>query len=232
MEQENLFTPIESKRTFEEISSKVKALIFEGTLKPGDKLPSELELARQFGVGRQSVREALRLLELSGFVSVQKGYGGGPIVQDTISTRIRNLYLDAFRMEKITIDEFTVARSVIEKAIINEVIDQADESDIRCLQENIEGAEALIAKKELATDENFEFHALLARASKNKVFIILEKSINAIHRNLRSRSKADFETTQNAVKAHQKLLDAIINKDREKAIELLEEHVFEVKKSY
>jgi DNA-binding transcriptional MocR family regulator len=76
MEQENLFTPIESKRTFEEISSKVKTLIFDGTLKPGDRLPSELELAKQFGVGRQSVREALRLLELSGFVSIQKGYGG------------------------------------------------------------------------------------------------------------------------------------------------------------
>ena len=61
MDQDNLFTPIESKRTFEEISSKVKTLIFDGTLKPGDKLPSELELAKQFGVGRQSVREALRL---------------------------------------------------------------------------------------------------------------------------------------------------------------------------
>ena len=232
MQQENLFTPIESKRTFEEISSKVKALIFEGTLKAGDRLPSEQELAKQFGVGRQSVREALRLLELSGFISVQKGYGGGPIVQDTIAARIRNLYLDAFRMEKITIDEFTTARSVIEKAIINEVIDKADESDIRRLQENLTRAQELTAKKELATDQNFDFHALLAKASKNRVFIILEKSINAIHRNLRSRSTADFETTHNAVKAHQKLLDAIINKDREKAIKLLEQHVFEVKKSY
>jgi GntR family transcriptional repressor for pyruvate dehydrogenase complex len=232
MAQENLFTPIESKRTFEEISSKVKALIFEGTLKPGDKLPPEVELAKQFGVGRQSVREALRLLELSGFVSVQKGYGGGPIVQNTISTRIRNLYLDAFRMEKITIEEFTTVRSVIEKAILNEVIDTADESDIKRLQENLARAQELIANEEMATDENFDFHALLARASKNKVFIILEKSINAIHRNLRSRSTADFKTTRNAVKAHQKILDAIINKDREKAIKLLEHHVLEVKKSY
>ncbi len=232
MEQENLFSPIESKRTFEEISSKVKDLVFEGTLKPGDRLPSEVELAKQFGVGRQSVREALRLLELSGFISVQKGYGGGPVVKDTISTRIRNLYLDAFRMEKITIDEFATARTVIEKAIINEVIDQADESDIKRLQENLDQAQALIAKKELATDKNFEFHALLAKASKNSVFIILEKSINAIHRNLRSRSTADFETTRKAVKAHQKLLDAIISKEREKAIKLLEDHIYEVKKSY
>ncbi len=232
MQQENLFTPIENKRTFEEISSKVKTLIFEGTLKPGDKLPSEVELAKQFGVGRQSVREALRLLELSGFISVQKGYGGGPIVQDTISTRIRNLYLDAFRMEKITVQEFTTARSVIEKAILNEVIDKAEESDIKRLQANLAKAEELIANKKMATDENFDFHALLARASKNPVFIILEKSINAIHRNLRSRTTADFKTTRNAVKAHKKILEAIINKDREKAIKLIDHHIFEVKKSY
>lgn len=232
MEQDNLFTPIESKRTFEEISSRVKTLIFEGTLKPGDKLPSELELAKQFGVGRQSVREALRLLELSGLVSIQKGYGGGPIVKDTISTRIRNLYLDAFRMEKITVEEFTSARLVIEKAILNEVIDKADDSDIKCLQANLAQAEELIVNKKLATDENFDFHALLAKASKNKVFMILEKSINAIHRNLRSRSTADFKTTRNAVKAHQKILDAIIKKDREKAIKLLDHHILDVKKSY
>jgi DNA-binding FadR family transcriptional regulator len=232
MEQNNLFTPIESKRTFEEISSKVKNLIFDGTLKPGDKLPSEQELAKQFGVGRQSVREALRLLELSGFVSIQKGYGGGPVVKDTISTQIRNLYLDAFRMEKITVEEFTSARSVIEKAILNEVIDKADESDIKGIRANLAEAEELIANKKMATDENFDFHALLAKASKNKVFIILERSINAIHRNLRSRSTADYKTTRNAVKAHQKILDAIINKDREKAIKLLDQHILDVMKSY
>ena len=232
MEQDNLFAPIESKRTFEEISSKVKTLIFNGTLKPGDRLPSEQELAKQFGVGRQSVREARRLLELSGFVSIQKGYGGGPVVKDTISTQIRNLYLDAFRMEKITIEEFASARSVIEKAILNEVIDKADDSDIKRIQANLAEAEELIANKKMATDENFDFHALLARASKNKVFIILEKSINAIHRNLRSRSTADYKTTRNAVKAHQKILDAIINKDREKAIKLLDQRILDVMKSY
>lgn len=232
MQQDNLFTPIESKRTFEEISSKVKALVFEGTLKPGDRLPSEQELAKQFGVGRQSVREALRLLELSGFVSIQKGYGGGPIVQDTISTRIRNLYLDAFRLEKITVAEFTSARMAIEKAILNEVIDKADKSDIKRIRVNLAKAQELIADKKLATDENFDFHALLARASKNKVFMILEKSINAIHKNLRRRSVVDFRTTHNAVKAHQKILDAIMKKDRVKALKLLERHILDVMKSY
>lgn len=67
-----IFTPVKSKRTFEEVSSKIKNLIFDGTLKPGDRLPSESELAVQFGVGRQTLREALRILELSGFIFMRK----------------------------------------------------------------------------------------------------------------------------------------------------------------
>lgn len=58
-----LFTPIQSKKIFEEISTEIKKLIFKGTLKPPDKLPSEIELARQFNVGRQTVREGLRLFD-------------------------------------------------------------------------------------------------------------------------------------------------------------------------
>jgi len=64
--QKAIFTPIKSKRAFEEVSSRIKELIFEGVLKPGDKVSSEGELAKQFNVGRQTVREALRILELSG----------------------------------------------------------------------------------------------------------------------------------------------------------------------
>jgi GntR family transcriptional regulator, transcriptional repressor for pyruvate dehydrogenase complex len=62
----DMFQPIKGKRTFEEVSDKIKSLVIKGILKVGDRLPSEAELARQFSVGRQSVREALRLLELSG----------------------------------------------------------------------------------------------------------------------------------------------------------------------
>lgn len=72
-----IFEPFKNnKRAFEEVSSSIKSLIFKGILQPGDKLPSEGELANQFNVGRQTVREALRILELSGFIKVQKGFGG------------------------------------------------------------------------------------------------------------------------------------------------------------
>jgi len=169
---------------------------------------------------------------LSGFISIQKGFHGGPIIKDTILTNVTNLLLDAFQMEKISVDNFVVARVMVEKGILNYAIDNADNQDIKALKENLRKAQSLIAKTELATDVNFDFHALLASASKNAVFTILEETINAIHRNLRSRRKPDFETSKDAVLAHEKILDAFIKEDREKAINLLEEHILAVRKSY
>jgi len=227
-----IFKPFKTKRTFEEVSSKIKALIFDGTLKTGDKLPSESELAKQFNVGRQTIREALRILELSGFVMVKKGYGGGAIINDSISKKISNLILDAFRMEKISIDEFTVARLTIEKAILNNAIDKAEDQDIKDLQDNIDKAKDLIAKKEIAIDLNFTFHSLLAKASRNSVFMILEGAINTIHRNLRSRIPSNFEISEIAVRNHEKILDALIKGQRERAINLMEEHILKMSSVY
>jgi len=163
---------------------------------------------------------------------VKAGYGGGPIVKDNISGKIINLLLDSFRMEQITVDEFTAARLTIEKAILNHAIDNAEDQDIEDLQKCLARAKGLIANKQLATEVNFEFHSLLARASKNKVFVILEQAINAIHHKLRDRRATDFETSKTAVQEHEKLLDALIRKERDKAIQLLEKHVLTVRKSY
>ncbi|MFH1123905.1 MAG: GntR family transcriptional regulator, partial [Pseudomonadota bacterium] len=134
--QKALFTPFKNERTFEKVSSRIKGLIFDGVLRSGDRLPSENELAHQFSVGRQTVREALRILELSGFITTQKGGSGGPLIKNTILNTISDLYLDAFRMEKISIQELTLVRCEIEKVVLSHAIDKADESDIEALKQN------------------------------------------------------------------------------------------------
>ena len=222
---EDPFTPIKNKRTFEEVAFKIKDLIFEGVLQPGDKLPGEGELARKFKVGRQSIREALRVLELSGFITVQAGFGGGPVIQNTISKKINEMLLDAFKLGDFTVDEFTLARLGLEKMVLNEAIDNADKNDIMALEDNINQAKELIARNEAATTVNFDFHSLLAKASKNNVFILLESAINAIHLSLRSHSVVDLKTSRAAVQAHAKILNAMLKKDREKAIALLDKHL-------
>lgn len=237
-----VFTPIKSSRTFEEVSNRIKKCIFDGVFKPGDKLPPETELAQQFNVGRQSIREALRILELSGFITIQKGGGGGAIIKDTISNTISTLFLDAFLMEKISIEELTVARVEIEKTVLKYAIRNADGSDIRSLQENIRRTRQKIENNEVVIDENIQFHKLLARASKNHLFIIVVEAISTAVRYFMSQLGSDSESSdkkkwydesiirsKNTVAFHQHILDAIIANDLEQAVAQLEAHLHEVK---
>jgi len=226
--QGNIFLPVKGKRAFEEVSSQIKELVFQGVLKPGDRLPPEAELAGKFNVGRQTIREALRILELSGFVTVQKGYGGGSLIKDTTLKKMTGLFLDAIQLERISIEELTVARLENERVILNYAIDLAEESDIKDLRKNIRLAKTKIDKKMMATEENFEFHKLLAKASKNNVLVILMELILVALSHILSRRPPNLNTTRSAVQSHEDLLKAIIKKDREGALQLLENHLKEV----
>ncbi|MBW2031214.1 MAG: FadR family transcriptional regulator [Deltaproteobacteria bacterium] len=224
-----LFSPIDNKRAFESVSSEIKKLILSGVLKPGDRLPSEAEIASQFKVGRQTVREALRILELSGFVSVQKGYGGGPVVKNTVINQIASLLLDTFQMGDISLEQITSARVVIEKAILDAVIEKADQSDIRRLRENTARAWERAENGLLCLEENLEFHRLLAKASRNPVFVIFIEAIVALLRNFHTLQLPDEGTCGRAIKSHEKILDSIIKRDRKKAMYFIERHFNEVR---
>jgi GntR family transcriptional regulator, transcriptional repressor for pyruvate dehydrogenase complex len=220
-----LFSPIHTHRAFEEVSAEIKRLIFKGELKPGDRLPSEAELANQFHVGRQTIREALRLLELSGFISVQKGGAGGPRVRETILNTISNAFLDSFQMGRISMDELTAARVEIEKIVLRNVFKNAGPSDLGGLRENVRTAREKIERGEQIFDENIHFHRLLAEASKNRVLAIVVESILAIVAHFRSLFIMDLEVPREVVSLHERLLDAVERGDQETAAAILDRHL-------
>jgi len=224
---QTLFAPVRTKRAFEEVCNEIKRLIFRGVLKPGDKLPSEIDLATQFSVSRQTVREALRLLEITGFISMQKGGTGGPLIVDTILNTIGNSYLDAFQMKKITIDELTTARVEIEKMILKAVFRDSQDIDVQCLEENVAQAKSLVERKTDAFRENIHFHLLLAMASKNYVFVIVMESILTVVADIRSRLGFDLDVSVEAVRDHEKIVEAIKGKDHQGALSILERHLVE-----
>lgn len=224
-----IFHPIKPKRAFDEISSEIKRLIFKGTLKPGDRLPSETELANQFGVGRQTIREALRLLELSGFISMHKGGTKGPLVVDTVLNSIGNSFLDAFQMKRISVDELTMARLEIEKMVLRAACANATEDDIRTLHENMARArKAIDGNEKQAFEENIEFHKLLARASHNHVFVIVMESITTVVGHFRSLLGVDSELSRRILNEHERIVKAMEADDVDKALTVLERHMREV----
>jgi len=227
--ENKIFRPVKSKRTFEEVSGSIKELILNGTLKVGDRLPPEAQLAQQFGVGRQTIREALRLLELSGFITVQRGGGGGTIIKDTILRRISDLFIDAFRMRRVTIDAITEARLGVESVILDQALDHAGPEDFAALEANLREARKMIAAGRLATKPNANFHGLLAKATGNEVFVMVLESIMAVHLDFLTRVPASLETSAEVLESHVELVSALKDRDRVRAHTLLRAHLKEVR---
>jgi len=223
--------PIRSARTFEEVSNRLKGLIFEGTLKPGQQLPSEVELARMCQVGRQSVREALRILEISGFITVKPGQKGGALIEGTMLSKLSALFLDAFKFNKVSLEEFTEARRALEMVILDFVFKSADSTDIESLKDNIQKADAKIENGDSSYEEDIDFHRLLAKASKNYIFALVEESILAILSDFKSKfTTVTIEQSLDVVSHHRQILQAIINRKKREAAKLLEEDMMIGKK--
>lgn len=220
--------PVKPERAFERICSEIKRLIFKGVLKPGDRLPPETELARQFDVGRQTVREALRLLELAGFITIHKGCAGGPIIKDTILNTISNSIFDAVYMKRITVKELTTARLEIERATLKLVVQNITDEDLYALQETIDKAKEHARVGIHPFADNIEFHKVLAQASKNKMFAILVDSLMAVVADFLSRLKPDFEISKKVIREHERILRALKGRRLEEADALLETHILEV----
>ena len=226
--EQNSFSPIKTKRVFEEVSAEIKKSIVRGAFKRGDRLPSEIELSRQFGVSRQTIREALRLLELSGFITVQRGAVGGAIIVDTILKSVSESLVDAIQMRKITPDDLNTCRLEVEKAMMRYVISYADASDIQRLQENIDEAEGEAEKGIPPFKQNLQFHRILAKASRNHMFYVIVDSMMAVISDFFTRIPSDFEISKGVIGVHEEILGAIKEKNLDKAIVLLEKHIPEI----
>lgn len=219
-----LFGPVKNKRTFEEVSDRLKELIFNGTLKPGQQLPSETALAKLFQVGRQSVREALRILELSGFIAVRPGIKGGAVIEETIPHKLSMMFLDAIKFNRLSLDDFVDARRAVEMAMFDFVFKNCDGKDIEKLQDNIEKAKMKLKNGLVAYEENIDFHRLLARASKNYIFNLVEESILAIHTDFKSKlMAATLDQSMQIVLLHEQIVQALIAGKKKQAVECLNE---------
>src|SRR6476659_6827129 len=124
------FQPIQMRRAFEEICDRIRAQIAAGTLRPGDKLPPERELAEQLGVGRNALREALRSLEIAGIVRLQKGAKGGAFIQAGDTSRMDEVVRDMLSLGSISVAELTEARLHIQDLVVRLACDRATAADL------------------------------------------------------------------------------------------------------
>ena len=169
------FKPVRSTRAFEEIAAQIRRELAQGRLKIGNRLPSERALSEQFGVSRNTVREALRSLEHAGLLRLQKGATGGAFITEATGDVITAGLMDMYHVGTIQPAQLTEARIWLESVVVREACARAKPADIAQLRENIRQAEDAVAKDDFLrrTDVNIEFHRILARMTGNPVIVII-----------------------------------------------------------
>lgn len=174
------FQRIKAPRAFEEIADQIRKELSNRRLRAGDRLPAERALAEQFGVSRNTLREALRSLENSGLLRLQKGAAGGAFVRDSTGDAIITGLRDMFHLGAIQPEHLTEARVLIESIAVRTACERATPEDIEALNANVAAAERAVREKISFYDQaaiHLDFHRIIARATKNPVMVIVMEAL-------------------------------------------------------
>ncbi|MDB5826706.1 MAG: uncharacterized protein JWQ73_926 [Variovorax sp.] len=178
------FAPITPQRAFEEIAGQIRELVATGKLKPGDRLPAERGLSAKFNVSRNTLREALRALELSGMIELRKGATGGAFVLPGSSGVIVNGLRDLYHLGAITPQHLTEARIWLSAIVVRVACERITEEDLQALEANVQAA--VKAQKAGNFDERAElhrqFHNILAGATRNPIIQVTMEGMMEVMR--------------------------------------------------
>ncbi len=223
--------PIKKERISDQVIDQLFKLIISGNLKPGDKIPSERRLTELFDVSRNSIREAIRLLELLGFLVSKRGDG----------TYIANMSSDVFagyinkhhiNSEDLNASEVIEARLIIEPSIARLAAERRNRKQLEMLKNIVDEIENNQESKN--NSANLHFHRLIARAAQNSV---LEETLNFLINYTSEVSKKSNEINdtffplrkQKKIEEHKTIINAIENQNEERAAKLMYEHLNNVK---
>ena len=155
-------------------------------LKPGDKLPSERELAEMLQVSRSSIRDAIRGLELRGVVEPRQG--AGTIVREASADSVVNPFAHALKRRREMVSELLDFRKMLEPPLAARAATHASADEISEMEEILQRQEAKLCHGDAAVGEDAEFHYAIALASGNSVVLKVLDIIMDLLRDTRERS--------------------------------------------
>ena len=206
----SLYKQVKPKKLSDEIFAQLKALIFKGALKPGDKLPPERDLAEYFDVGRSSLREALIQLIAVGLIEARKtdGYYVRSVAEDMIGP-LKSFIEDELR----NLVDFMEVRKMLDIWCAKEAIQKGTDKDFQKIRETLENK------------QDAEFHIAIAEAAHN---VILFHLISYMHNLLSSISmvkKRRQVNNEKYARHHQRIYEAIMSKDPEAVEAAIKDHI-------
>ncbi|MDD3847554.1 MAG: FadR/GntR family transcriptional regulator [Syntrophorhabdaceae bacterium] len=219
----SIFTPIRPLRVSNEVTEQLKQSILLGHFKPGDKLPSERELAEEFQVSRVAIREALRALENAGFVITRQGTTGGAFVTDLSFEQLANSFLDLFLCEKLSIPELYHVRRLIEPEVARLAALRVNDEYARRLREALEAERTPGPTLSEEVDRKTTVHYILAEMCGNRFFEALVTCVMRLTKQVVEVVRPDTQKLHPAG-LHDAAVEAVLAGDPETAAREMEKH--------
>lgn len=222
-DSQQIVRQVKRRRLYEDIVQQFHALIYQGALKPGDRLPAERELSEQFQVSRSSVREALRALELQGLVVSKRGSG----------TFISTGNLDAaLALVAANLNGGTAAlpdvfemRHLMEPQIAALAAQRANLEDVTRLREILTEQQWQIDSGETGVAADTDFHFTLAAATHNSALVKVVSAIEDILQVSRDRSLQEPGRPQRSLASHSQILEMVERGDTAGARQAMNHHL-------
>jgi GntR family transcriptional regulator, transcriptional repressor for pyruvate dehydrogenase complex len=182
----------ERRSISEEVADSIRTYIFAQGLQPGDRLGREEDLAREFGVSRPTLREALRLLSSSHLLRASKGPGGGIFVAATAEQGIGRVLSESvasmLSAQNIQIDELLETRMLLEVPLAGLAAQRATDDDVARIRELLKGVEQNEDDAAAVLDLDKRLHQLIAEVAGNRlaaafmewVGVVLQPSLHEI----------------------------------------------------
>ena len=219
------FEVVRRNKVHEEVAKQIERLILK-KLKPGDKLPSERELAELLRVSRSSIRDAIRGLELMGLVEPRQG--AGTIVRELSAESLVNPFANALKHRQELVSELLDFRKMLEPPLAARAATHASPDEVSEMEEILQRQAVKLAHDETAIAEDAEFHYSVALASGNSVVLKVLDILMDLLRETRERSLQLKGRPQRSLAGHRRILAAIKRHDAEAAKAAMRRHIEDV----
>ena len=225
-----MFQQVKQNRVFQDVVDQIQEAILQGKIMPGSRLPAERELTDIFKASRGTLREALRVLEQKGLISIKTGVKGGAVV-NTLTTHPVSESLDLLiRYQRVSLRDLAEFREGVEGMVAAMAAKRASKEDLHslkgllkeagvCLKQGTPGWEAFIRIDN-------QIHMTLAKMAGNPVYeSVLRTVYDHIHRYFDRFLPREEEVILENYKDLKEIVKAVEERRAEKASRLVQDHV-------
>lgn len=223
-----MFEPIKYARISQNIVDQIRKAILNNDLSPGDRLPSEKELANNFGVSKASVREALRSLEALGLVEIKQGVAGGAFAREIDYDTAREGLLNFVFFQNPSISDFTQVRGILEPKVVEIVAPKITDKQLMSIEKILEKTKESLDSGEFFYELDISFHKEIASASQNNLLVFIVDSMQNALLNIKILLQPDLQFSKQVYNAHTKIFDALCARDPQQASQEMMNHMQEV----